>query len=86
MLGFSSLRLMVQQSLFGPRAARARGVTWSRPEAEEPGPEHAETLKAFLETGAVVPQIEASYPFERLPEAMEHIMTGHARAKIVVVL
>lgn len=83
-LGFTSMRLMLQQSLLGPWAARARGVDWSKPASEEPGPEHAETLRTFLEDGDVVPEIEASYSFEQIPDAMRHIMTGHARSKLVV--
>ena len=31
-----------------------------------------------------VPEVEATYRFEDIPEAMRHVETGHARAKIVV--
>lgn len=85
-VGFTNMRLMLQQSVLGPRAARARGVTWSPPSSVEPGPEHAETLAGLLEHGDIVPEVETRYPFEQLPDALRHILTGRARAKISVTM
>jgi NADPH:quinone reductase-like Zn-dependent oxidoreductase len=81
-VGFTRMGLMLRQSLLGPRLARRRGIRWSKPASEEPGPEHADTLRRFLEAGTVVPAIETTYPFHELPAALRHIETGHARAKI----
>lgn len=85
-VGYTNMRLMLQQSILGPRAAKARGLTWSKPASEEPATEHADALKALLENGDVVPEIETSYTLEELPEAIRHIETGHARAKIVITM
>jgi len=85
-VGFTNMRLMLQQSILGPRAAKKHGINWSPPDSREPGPEHADALKVMLENGSVVPEIEARYTLEQLPDAMRHIETGHARAKIVVTI
>ena len=60
-VGFTSMRLMLQQSNLGPRAGKRHGITWSPPESRVPGPEHAEALRDLLESGAVGPEIEARY-------------------------
>jgi NADPH:quinone reductase-like Zn-dependent oxidoreductase len=85
-VGFTNMRLMLQQSIRGPGAAKARDVTWSKPASEEPGPEHADTLAELLETGRVVPEIEATYPLNELPAAMRRFETEHARSKIVITM
>ncbi|MEJ2215741.1 MAG: NAD(P)-dependent alcohol dehydrogenase [Gemmatimonadota bacterium] len=85
-VGFTSMRLMLQQSIRGPGAAKARGITWSKPASEEPGSEHADTLKHLLETRRIVPEIEATYPLEELPAAMRRFETEHSRSKIVVTM
>lgn len=41
-------------------------------------------LGSMLESGAIVPVIEKTYPLEQSVEAMRHLGTGHARGKIVV--
>lgn len=57
-----------------------------KPDAGEPGPEHADALRTLLEGGEVVPEIERSYPLEGLPEALAYLETGHSRAKLVITL
>ena len=85
-VGFTNMRLMLQQSILGPRAAKARNITWSKPASAEPSRDHADALKELLESGTIIPEIEKVYPLEELPEAMRLIETGHARAKIVITL
>jgi NADPH:quinone reductase-like Zn-dependent oxidoreductase len=85
-VGFTRMGLMLQQSMLGPRRARARGITWAPPASGEPSVEHMEALDALLEAGKVVPEIERRHPLEELPEALRYVETGHARAKIVVTL
>ena len=85
-VGFTSMGLMLKQSLFGPGAAGKRHITWAKPASEEPTPAHAETLRDLLETGKIVPEIEKSYPLKQLPEAIRYMETEHAKAKIVIVM
>jgi NADPH:quinone reductase-like Zn-dependent oxidoreductase len=41
-------------------------------------------LKELIEAGRVVPVIDRTYPFERLPDAIRHVETGNASGKVVI--
>ena len=43
-----------------------------------------EELATFLDSGAVLPHIDVSFPLERAREAMEHLVAGKARGKIAI--
>ena len=43
-----------------------------------------EVLAGMLESGAVVPVIEATYPLERVPDGLAYLGEGHASGKIAV--
>jgi NADPH:quinone reductase-like Zn-dependent oxidoreductase len=43
-----------------------------------------ELLRDFLARGAITPVIERVYTLEQLPDALEYMGEGHARAKLVV--
>ncbi|MBT2492875.1 NAD(P)-dependent alcohol dehydrogenase [Streptomyces sp. ISL-96] len=43
-----------------------------------------EVLTEFIEAGSVTPVIDRSYPLADVPEAVDHLMKGHVRGKIVV--
>src|SRR5262249_18320253 len=43
-------------------------------------------LAELMDSGAVVPQIERTYPLAEVPEAMRYFGEGHARGKLVVVI
>jgi NADPH:quinone reductase-like Zn-dependent oxidoreductase len=43
-----------------------------------------ETIKEMIEAGKVTPIVERSYPMRDAAEAMRHLGTGHAKAKIVI--
>ncbi|GAA1878243.1 NAD(P)-dependent alcohol dehydrogenase [Paeniglutamicibacter psychrophenolicus] len=45
-----------------------------------------EELATFLESGAVLPHIDVSFPLERAREAMEHLVAGKARGKIAITI
>lgn len=45
-----------------------------------------ETLAGMLDDGTLVPEIERCYPLAAVPEALTHLATGHARAKLVISL
>lgn len=44
------------------------------------------TLADLLEKGKISAVIDKSYPFNQAPEAIRYLGTGHARAKVVIVM
>lgn len=42
------------------------------------------TLRDLMQDGKVRPVIDGIYPLSRMPEAMAHLETGHARGKVVI--
>jgi len=44
------------------------------------------TLAGLLETGKITAVIDRRYPFSQAPEAMRYLGSGHARAKVVIVM
>jgi len=44
------------------------------------------TLAELLEAGKIVSVIDKSYPFSQAPEAIRYLGTGHARAKVIIVM
>jgi NADPH:quinone reductase-like Zn-dependent oxidoreductase len=45
-----------------------------------------QTLAGWLGDGSVVPRIERVYPLDEVPEALDHLGTGHARGKLVIAM
>ncbi|WP_411731251.1 NAD(P)-dependent alcohol dehydrogenase [Paeniglutamicibacter sp.] len=45
-----------------------------------------EELGTYLESGAVVPHLDKSFPLGQVPEAMEYLVAGKARGKIAIVI
>jgi NADPH:quinone reductase-like Zn-dependent oxidoreductase len=41
-------------------------------------------LKELIEAGKVAPVIGATFPLEKVPDAVQHLEQGHARGKIVI--
>lgn len=72
-----------------PRAAATVVRSWfgSQPmkffiaEFNEPDLEY---LRSLVDSGRVTPVVDRTYPFDKLPEAMEYLETGRARGKVVV--
>jgi NADPH:quinone reductase-like Zn-dependent oxidoreductase len=44
------------------------------------------TISDMMQRGQVKPVVEKTYPLEKISEAMHHLGTGHARAKIVITM
>jgi NADPH:quinone reductase-like Zn-dependent oxidoreductase len=57
---------------------RLRGLT-ARERAE-----HLEELRRLIESGAVTPAIDRTYPLAEAPEAIRHLAEGRAAGKVVV--
>jgi NADPH:quinone reductase-like Zn-dependent oxidoreductase len=43
-----------------------------------------ERLTSLIEAGKVTPQVDATYPLDRVPEAMRHLEAGEVRGKVVI--
>jgi NADPH:quinone reductase-like Zn-dependent oxidoreductase len=43
-------------------------------------------LKELIEAGKVAPVIGATFPLEKVPDAVQHMEQGHARGKIVITI
>ncbi|MFI5912126.1 NAD(P)-dependent alcohol dehydrogenase [Dactylosporangium sp. NPDC051541] len=50
----------------------------------EPNRERLDAVREHVEAGELSPVIERTYPLERAPDAIAHLETEHARAKIVL--
>ena len=42
------------------------------------------TLRELVEAGKLTPVIERTYPLSEVPDALRHLETEHARAKVVI--
>jgi NADPH:quinone reductase-like Zn-dependent oxidoreductase len=45
-----------------------------------------EWLSGLIESGAVTPSIDRSYPLDEAPEAMRHLEAGNARGKVAITI
>jgi NADPH:quinone reductase-like Zn-dependent oxidoreductase len=43
-----------------------------------------DTVRDLIETGAVTPVIDRTYPLDEVPEAIRYLEQGHARGKVIV--
>jgi NADPH:quinone reductase-like Zn-dependent oxidoreductase len=43
-------------------------------------------LTGLIEAGKVTPVIERSYPLDEAPAAIQYVVDGHARGKVVVTI
>ena len=76
---FGPYRLIIQGKALGP-FARQRIVVLEA----KPGKENLAALRDLAESGRLVPVIERTYPLTEAPDAIRHVESAHARAKIVV--
>jgi NADPH:quinone reductase-like Zn-dependent oxidoreductase len=78
-------------SLIGPLALFAKGMVLSRfvhqrllQFTEQPSRENLAALRELVESGAVTPVIDRTYPLSDVPEAIRYLEVEHARAKVVI--
>jgi NADPH:quinone reductase-like Zn-dependent oxidoreductase len=45
-----------------------------------------ERLTGLIESGAVIPSVDRSYPLDRVPEAVRRLAAGDARGKVVITI
>ena len=56
----------------------------ARPAIKFQNPADLVALKALVETGEVVPVLDATYPLPETPRAVGHVGDGHARGTVVI--
>lgn len=83
-VGFTSMALMLKQTIFGPGAAKRAKKRWSIPQSEDPTQKDLIALKEIVDKGKVSPVIDRRYSLEDVPEAIRYLETGHAKAKVVI--
>lgn len=75
---FQALLLGPMLSLLGGRKMLAVS---SRPNQQD-----MLLIKSLLESGQIKPHIDRCYPLSEVPEAVRHVMQGHASGKVVITL
>lgn len=78
-------------ALFGPYRLIIQGKVLSRFTRQrlvvleaKPSRENLAALRELAESGRLVPVIERTYPLTEAPDAIRHVESEHARAKVVV--
>lgn len=74
---------ILQALLIGPLLSRL-GTKKIGAMMTRPSQQHLTFLKDLIEAGKVVPVIDRRYPLSRAREAIEYLMDGHARGKVVL--
>jgi len=75
---------ILQAMLLGPFMSRKNGKKMGFMGIAKPNQKDLVYLKELLEAGRIVPVIEKSYPLSEVPAAMQYLVEGHARGKVVV--
>jgi NADPH:quinone reductase-like Zn-dependent oxidoreductase len=82
--GFTTLRLMFEHSIFGPRRSKAGGQRVGMMGTVKPNQADLLCMKGLLEAGKVVPVIDRCYPLSETAEAIRYLEAGRARGKVVI--
>ena len=82
--GFTSLRLLFEHMILGPRRSKAGGQQVGLMPTMKPNKQDLAFMKEILEAGKVKPVIDRCYPLAQVPEALQYLEVGHARGKVVI--
>jgi NADPH:quinone reductase-like Zn-dependent oxidoreductase len=82
--GFTSLRLLFEHMILGPRRSKAGGKRVGLMPTMKPNKQDLAFVKELLEAGKVVPVIDRCYPLSETAEAIRYLETGHAKGKVVI--
>lgn len=85
-LGFTSMRMMLLQSLQAPGVSKSKGKTITPASSEVPSKKQLLFLKELLENRMIHPAIDRRYVLEDAADAVAYLETGHARAKVVITI
>ena len=84
--GFTSLRLLFEHMILGPRKSKAGGQQVGLMPTMKPNKQDLAFMKELLETGKVKPVIDRRYPLAEVPEALRYLEEGHAQGKVVITI
>ncbi|HUQ55172.1 NAD(P)-dependent alcohol dehydrogenase [Lentzea sp.] len=76
---FGPYRLIIQGKLIGSFTRQRLVVLEAKPSKD-----NLAALRDLAESGQLVPVIERTYPLTDVPDAIRHVESQHARAKVVV--
>ena len=82
--GFTSLRLLFEHMILGPRRSKAGGQQVGLMPTMKPNKQDLAFMKEILEAGKVKPVIDRCYPLAEVPEALRYLEAGHAKGKVVI--
>jgi len=82
--GFTSLRLLFEHMILGPRKSKAGGQQVGLMPTMKPNKQDLVFVKGLLEAGKVIPVIDRRYPLSETAEAIRYLETGHARGKVSI--
>jgi len=82
--GFTTLRLMFQHMILGPRRSKVGGQRIGTSGTVEPNQKDLTFMMGLLETGKVMPVIDRCYPLSETAEAIRYLETGRVRGKIII--
>jgi NADPH:quinone reductase-like Zn-dependent oxidoreductase len=83
-VGFTSLRLMFEHLILGPRRSKSGGQRVGIMGTVKSNKHDLETLRQLLEAGKVTPVIDRCYPLQQVPDALRYLETGRAKGKVVI--
>ena len=83
-VGITTLRLMFQHMILGPRRSKVGGQRIGIAGTVEPNQKDMAFIMELLETGKVAPVIDRCYSLSETAEAIRYLETGRARGKVVI--
>lgn len=82
--GFTSLRLLFEHMILGPRRSKAGGQRVGLSGTVTPNKADLIFVQELLESGKIVPVIDRCYPLHETAEAIRYLETGRVRGKLVI--
>jgi NADPH:quinone reductase-like Zn-dependent oxidoreductase len=82
--GITTLRLMFQHMILGPRRSKVGGQRIGTAGTVEPNQKDMAFIMELLETGKIVSVIDRCYPLSETAEAIRYLETGRARGKVII--
>ena len=82
--GFTSLRLMFEHLILGPRRSKVGGQRVGIMGTVKSNRDDLEMLRQLLETGKVMPVIDRCYALDQVPDALRYLETGRAKGKVII--
>jgi NADPH:quinone reductase-like Zn-dependent oxidoreductase len=85
-VGFSTIRHMVQVLTAGMRSSKTAGKRITMLMAKNTSQSDLLYINGLIENGKVKPVIDSCYPLSEVAEAIRHLETGHPKGKVVITI